>query len=484
MPRHRYSLVACARWEETQIEEWVAYHRSIGFDHIYLYSNDDDPAPLFRAVAAYVHGPNPLITFRHWPVAGQQQAIYFHFLENFRHETEWFGFLDIDEFFVLKGVDNIDAFMAEYRDDVDCLYFHWVLYGNCDRKRRADTPTLTTYLRRASTIDIHIKMLCRSALIDASAVRQGHEDGLGAFWHFLDKYRLPGLRCRDILFHPMDGYAQNFPASAGPFVNRPGLSVAVLERAYIAHFQFRSEEDFMRRWHRGGFHNGAYWREAYVGGAYRDILASANAVYDSYLAEYWYRHTANGLRISLHRHPSLPLENVALNKPSWQSSELALADPPSASDRSPTGRTSGAGNNGVRTGSYGFHTETEDRPWWIVDLLAPHALTELHIYNCTDTPAMADAAADIDVLGSADGAAWGTLYAHPSVPFSQGGRKLIVCLLPGTLCRFVMLRRRGHGALHLNEVEVYGTPSDRRVPLVGTALSVAALIDAAIVSAT
>ena len=72
MLKHRFSLVACARWEETQIQEWVEYHKSIGFDHVYLYSNDDDPAPLFHAIAPYAYGPNPLVTFRYWPHLGEQ----------------------------------------------------------------------------------------------------------------------------------------------------------------------------------------------------------------------------------------------------------------------------------------------------------------------------------------------------------------------------------------------------------------------------
>ena len=71
--------------------------------------------PLFRAVAPYAYGADPFITFQYWPAVGQQIEIYLHFLKTFKHETEWFSFLDIDEFFVLKGVDNIAAFHAGLR---------------------------------------------------------------------------------------------------------------------------------------------------------------------------------------------------------------------------------------------------------------------------------------------------------------------------------------------------------------------------------
>ena len=124
-------------------------------------------------------GIDPFVTFMHWPGAGQQVEIYLHFLKTFKHETAWFSFLDIDEFFVLKGVDNIARFMRDYESQVDCLYFNWVVYGNSGKIRREDGPTLTSYLRREATPDGHTKMLCRSAAIDAGAVERGMPWGVG-----------------------------------------------------------------------------------------------------------------------------------------------------------------------------------------------------------------------------------------------------------------------------------------------------------------
>jgi hypothetical protein len=462
MPKHRFALVACARWEETQIQEWVEYHKSIGFGHIYLYSNDDDPSALFRAIAPYARSPDPFITFRHWPVAGEQVAIYLHFLETFKHETEWFSFLDIDEFFVLKGVDNIAVFMREYEAGVDCLYFNWVIYGHAGRVRREDVPTLTSYLRRARGPDLHTKMLCRAASLDAGAIRRSL--GRGAFWHFLDNFDLPWVRCRDVLHAAMDGYSADFPETARPFGARAGFAEAVLGRAYIAHFQFRSEEDFLRRWRRGGFSNGDHWRAAYEDGGHRSILEPNNEVYDTYLAEYWYRCTASAMRFGLQvPYMPLPYDNVALNKPSWQSS---VFEPEGAEPA--LSHISGAGNNGVRTGFYGFHTRYEMRPWWIVDLFLPHRIAEIHIYNRRDHPAIAARANELEVLASEDGCTWITLASRTgSEPFGLDGTPLMVFGSPATASRFILLRLRSAGYLHLDEIEVYGYPTPDRTALSG-----------------
>lgn len=460
--KYQYALVACARWEETTIQEWVEYHKSIGFSHIYLYSNDDDPAALFRAVAPYVYGTDPFVTFLHWPRHGQQIEIYLHFLKTLKHETIWFGFLDIDEFFVLKGVDNIGRFMRDYETRTDCLYFNWVIYGNSDKIRREDAPTLTSYLRRSAEPDAHTKMLCRAACIDAAVVEQGHAEHRGAFHHFMDNYQLPSMRFCDVLHGSTAGYGAHFPESAMPFVTRDGFAKGVLDRAYIAHFQFRSEEDFLRRWRRGGFGQDEMWRQAFDSGAHKAILAPRNQVYDPYLAAWWHRHTANAMRVGVSRADNTPSRpNIALHKPSWQSSVFR----PAAEEPMPS-RTAGGGNNGVRTGLYGFHTAEEIRPWWIVDLLETYKIEAIHIYNRRDGLNLVARASQLDVLASADGINWNTLWTNPAdKPFGLDGAPLVVRPPPYMDCRFILLRLRGAGYLHLDEVEAYGAVVDRPILL-------------------
>lgn len=450
MPEHQFSLVACARWEEACIQEWVEYHKSIGFDHIYLYSNDDDPLPLFELVAPYAYGPDPFITFRHWPQVGEQVEIYRHFLDNFKAETVWFSFLDIDEFFVLKSIDNITTFMRDFDAGVDCLYFNWLLYGNNGKIRRDDGATLTSYVRRAHKLDPHTKMMCRSAAIDPDKIR--HAPGGGAFWHFLDNLHLPGLRCRDVLQGSMDGYSKDFPKSTEPFLQREGYNEAVINRGYVAHFQFKSEEDFLRRWRRGGFPNGEQWRSLYEGGAYKTIFASNNAVYDTYLAAFWHKHTASARNFGVQKpYGTPPFQNAALNKPSFQSSAFEPAKVEMIGSR-----ISGGGNNGLRNGTFGFHTLLEAQPWWMVDLLAPHRIAEIHIYNRGDDPAVAARANELDVMVSVDGENWITLLSKTTAePFGLDGFPLVVRGSQTLPYRFVMLRLRGVNYLHLQEVEIY-----------------------------
>jgi hypothetical protein len=305
-------------------------------------------------------------------------------------------------------------------------------------------------------------LLCRSASIDAAAIEQGHNGGLGAFHHFLDNYKLPGVRYFDVLLGSTEGYASNFPESMVPFVSRDGFAEGVLKRGYIAHFQFRSEADFLRRWHRGGFGQDEMWRSVFESGAHKGLLAHRNQVYDTYLATYWLCHTANAMRVGvIEPDNAAPGENVALNKPSWQSSVY-----PSDPTEPPLSRTAGGGNNGMRTGTYGFHTNHEMRPWWIVDLLKPFRVAAIHIYNRRDDPAVSGRANQLDVLGSADGVNWNTLWSNPGqASFGLDGAPLVVTPPSYLHCRFVLLRLREIGCLHLDEVEVYGSAIERPIPV-------------------
>jgi len=118
-PKYRFSIAACARWETPYIVEWLTYHRAIGFDHVFLYCNDDDPAELSEKVAAFTQGNEPFVTFSHHAARGEQAQMYRHFLQNHVHKSEWFGFLDIDEFLHLPADERISDFMARFGPEID-----------------------------------------------------------------------------------------------------------------------------------------------------------------------------------------------------------------------------------------------------------------------------------------------------------------------------------------------------------------------------
>ena len=91
------SLCAIAKNEVPYIEEWVEYHLALGFAHIYIYDNED------VSTLSAIFKENASVTVRHFPGRTAQYLAYNHFLQSAEsHQHYWSGFLDIDEFIVLK----------------------------------------------------------------------------------------------------------------------------------------------------------------------------------------------------------------------------------------------------------------------------------------------------------------------------------------------------------------------------------------------
>ena len=287
MTKHKYSLASCARWEDKNVLEWLDYHKAIGFDHVYLWSNDDEPETMRQAVMPHLVGPDPFVTFNFWPNKGGQFQVFENFLENYAHETEWFSFLDLDEFLVLRELNNIGEFMARLDPGFDCVYFHWANFGANGRVTREPGSVLTGLTRREQSLDFHTKNLVRSCKVSLALLREGLHRGELAYNHFWDGYRFPDFRICDVFGNEITGYSQNFPIKAHAYTHRPGYQDRVLQTAYCAHFRFQSEDDFLRRVKRGGFPNQKLWGDRYMTTEHRAILASHEAVLDTYLADFW-----------------------------------------------------------------------------------------------------------------------------------------------------------------------------------------------------
>jgi hypothetical protein len=136
------------------------------------------------------------------------------------------------------------------------------------------------------------------------------------------------------------------------------------------------------------------------------------------------------------------LRNLALHRPARESSRYS-------SQYDPQG-----GVDGVKDGTYGFHTDLEQNPWWEVDLGAGYALQEVRIFNRINM--CADRSRTIRVLLSSDGANWRTAYSHDGTVFGGTDGHPLVVALQGQTARYVRLQLAEKNYLHLDEVEVYG----------------------------
>lgn len=130
-----------------------------------------------------------------------------------------------------------------------------------------------------------------------------------------------------------------------------------------------------------------------------------------------------------------------------------------------TTQDAAGGCDGVKDGTYGFHTLSDAAPWWQVDLGKPTPLAKVVIYNRCDG-GVEGRAGRLAVLLSTDGSSWREAYCHDGTPFSgyPNGDALTV-LLNSATSRFVRIQLPGPQYLHLDEVEVYAVRGSTNVAL-------------------
>jgi hypothetical protein len=289
VPPHRFAIAACARWETLYIAEWLTYHRALGYDHVYLYCNDDDPALLRDAVAPFLQ--SGFLTFHHHSVQGQQFEMYVHFLEHHLHESEWLSFLDIDEFLRLPAGETIADFTARF-PAADCILFNWIFFGTSGHKTPPAGGVLENFTRREVELHPLTKYVARAEILRQLDLSDRHR--IHAFWHEPVSKIDAAVTAVNVLGEPITTYPDGVSgAAARAHLNIPSRREAILATAALHHYAFRSEAAFHSRAARGlggEFAGQTLWRAHAEGPDFAGLLANWSVVEDRSLATFWQTH--------------------------------------------------------------------------------------------------------------------------------------------------------------------------------------------------
>jgi len=168
-PIRRTAIVTTIRNEGISILEWIAHHRAMGFDQIFVYTNDNTDGSLALLEQLAGLGIIRLIKNTSSPDVKIQLKVYehsLHFLTELR-DYEWVFYLDADEFFVTHtGSDfSMDEFFGEVSRRLgksslpSAISFHWKWFGS----ENAFEPTNGLLLERFvhSRDNEHLKTLTR-----------------------------------------------------------------------------------------------------------------------------------------------------------------------------------------------------------------------------------------------------------------------------------------------------------------------------------
>lgn len=166
--------------------------------------------------------------------------------------------------------------------------------------------------------------------------------------------------------------------------------------------------------------------------------------------------TREYIRFAL-EHLKAPDHTISRGRPSRSSSTSQWSW-----SSNPELEASGA-NDGRLNGCCGFHTRHETNPWWQVDLGARHSIESVVIYNRLD---QAQRCVDFDLLVSDDAFSWRLAHAkRDGIPFGGAdGKPFKHHFAPPAAGRYLRVQLIGTQFLHLDQVEVFGSPAEDPTP--------------------
>lgn len=211
-------ICAIALHEDRYIDEWILYHLSLGFHHIYIYDNGNDYSLQNKQSdrVTVIHFPGKSVVAK--PI---QHDAYHAFIKDFGPKHQWAAFIDIDEFIVLKKHDSISSFLSQYQR-CSAVGLNWIMFGTNHCTHYESEPVTKRFTRCAATPNHHIKSIIQ----------------LKYAWVFNDPHHMmlrSGTTC-DTYYQPING----------PF-NPSGKT----DIACIHHYYTKSEEEFREKIQRG-----------------------------------------------------------------------------------------------------------------------------------------------------------------------------------------------------------------------------------------
>lgn len=123
--KYKVTLCAIFKNEAPFLKEWILFHKMIGIEHIYLYNNFSEDNYI-EVLTDFIN--SGFITLTEWPIPQGQIAAYKHWYENYRKETQWNCFLDLDEYICPYYKNDIYSWLKPFYK-YPSVGVYWKMFG-------------------------------------------------------------------------------------------------------------------------------------------------------------------------------------------------------------------------------------------------------------------------------------------------------------------------------------------------------------------
>lgn len=125
-PQYKVAICAIFKNEAKYLKEWIEFHKIVGVEHFYLYNNNSTDN-YQTVLKKYID--DGIVTLIQWEKNQAQMEAYRDCVLNFANDTEWLGFIDIDEYVVPKKTDDIYSFLKGFSKNRPAVLIYWKIFG-------------------------------------------------------------------------------------------------------------------------------------------------------------------------------------------------------------------------------------------------------------------------------------------------------------------------------------------------------------------
>jgi glycosyltransferase involved in cell wall biosynthesis len=131
-PENYLAVCAIAKNEGPYFKEWIEWHLSHGVEKFYIYDNESTDSTR-EILEPYIK--SGVVVYKYWPGHRQQLATYDDCLENYRFDSRWIAFIDLDEFIVPIKDASIAEFLRGF-EQFAAVEVNWLIYGSGGNKTK------------------------------------------------------------------------------------------------------------------------------------------------------------------------------------------------------------------------------------------------------------------------------------------------------------------------------------------------------------
>ena len=156
---HTLSFVAIVKNEGPYIKEWIEYHKIVGVTKFYIYDNDSKDN-ISEILKPYIKSGE--VTYTYFPGHPVQIKAYNDCVQKYKNQTQYMGFIDIDEFVVPIQKNNLIEPIEELmnaKKNIAGVGINWLIYGSNGFQSKPRGLVIENY-RKRSNFDQHIKTIC------------------------------------------------------------------------------------------------------------------------------------------------------------------------------------------------------------------------------------------------------------------------------------------------------------------------------------